>query len=82
VDQRAEAQGREQQTRHVDAGRLGTRLSGTSSSTKAIAARARGSLTRKVLPHQYCSSSAPPVMGPNATARPPAPRLPLDARSG
>jgi hypothetical protein len=27
-------------------------------------------LTRKVLPHQNCSSSAPPVIGPKATARP------------
>ena len=31
---------------------------------------AMGILIRKVLPHQYSSSSAPPVMGPKATATP------------
>ena len=51
-------------------GASGSRLSGTRSTTKAIATRAMGSLARKVLPHQYCSSSAQPVMGPKATARP------------
>lgn len=32
-----------------------------------------GTLTKKTEPHQKCSSSQPPVMGPRATARPAVP---------
>ena len=36
-----------------------------------------GTLTRKIDPYQKCSSSAPPVMGPKATAMPEvAPQMP------
>ncbi len=36
-----------------------------------------GTLTRKIDPYQKCSSSAPPVMGPKATAIPDvAPQMP------
>src|SRR5437764_9195218 len=52
---------------------LGSRDSGTISSTATMPATTIGTLIRKTEPHQYRSSSAPPTTGPMATASPTAP---------
>jgi hypothetical protein len=49
---------------------LGSRDSGTKSVISTMLTSTTGTLIRKTEPHQKCSISSPPVIGPMATARP------------
>ena len=49
---------------------FGSLESGTSTTIAISATITIGTLTRKIEPHQKCSSSSPPVIGPMAMARP------------
>src|SRR6185312_10100260 len=51
-------------------GAAGSRDVGTNSQPPMIATAATGTLTRKIEPHEKCSSSQPPVIGPAATPTP------------
>lgn len=51
-------------------GASGSREVGIRSTTRTATIAATGARARKTLPHQKCSSSQPPQMGPAATPRP------------
>ena len=74
VRQRDQADHRQQDADEVDPARAAGRATPAPGSRPATTPTITiGTLIRKTEPHQKCSSSAPPTIGPIATARPTAP---------
>ena len=71
VDEQADRDRRQGQTDPIETrrGRV-ARCRNPDRDRASIATAAAGTMARKMLPHQKCSSSQPPTIGPNATAIP------------
>ena len=82
VEQRDQADGRQDACRRDRAaGRRRPSSWGRATSTAMIATMTNGTLTRKIEPHQKCSSRKPPASGPMATPRPDTPAHSAIARA-
>ena len=71
IDQRGDAdRGQDQAERRRPAGRPGRATSGRTGRRRRSATAATGTLTMNTEPHEKCSSSQPPEIGPAATPTP------------
>ena len=79
VDEQADGDGRQVSGRRGPGrGGRGSRDVGTQTATSTIATAATGAIAKNTLPHQKCSRSQPPTIGPKATPIPTvAPHTPI-----